>query len=204
MNTYFTADRRTFFRTLGSGPPLVLLHASPSSSLMMVPLARMLADRYTVVAPDTPGYGKSAPLPLASTDPPVMSDYAEWLGNFLAALGVTRCALYVTATGAQLAIRYALTHPEYVHQLYLDNAAHFTDDQRSEILRDYFPDISPAYDGSHLLTVWTLVRDLFTFFPWCHARPENRLQISRRNITPRGVGLPNGGCALPLGVPGSF
>lgn len=160
------------FRSAGEGPALLLFHASPSSSAMLIPLMQELAGHFSVIAPDTPGYGRSKGLPKA---PSGMRSYAKVMHQLAQALGLDRYAVYGTATGAQLGIRYALDYPAEVSHLYLDNAAHFTEEQRNEILRSYFPDIRPRWDGGHLMTVWTMVRDLFTFFPWCFDQAQYRL-----------------------------
>lgn len=167
-----TADHRFFVRTGGSGPPLVLLHASPMTSASLLPLAEGLADRFTVVAVDTPGYGRSAPLP---TPPRALADYVPAFRQLFAALGLERFHLYGTATGAQLAIRIALTEPGRVERLYLDNAAHFTDEQAAAIVEDYFPGLAPQWDGRHLLRAWTMVRNLLRYFPWFDERESARV-----------------------------
>jgi len=174
MRSFYTAidGQSLFFRTAGDGPPIFLFHASPSSSAMLTPLIEALAKDFLVIAPDTPGYGQSAPLYAAAIN---MRTYANCLHHLVQQLGFDQIAIYGTATGAQLGIRYALDHPDQVTHLFLDNAAHFTEQQRSAILKAYFPDITPRSDGGHLLTVWTMVRDLFTFFPWCFDQPEYRL-----------------------------
>ncbi|MDI3330341.1 MAG: alpha/beta fold hydrolase [Micrococcus sp.] len=46
----------------GSGRPLLLLHGVGESSAYWRGVLSRLADRYTVYAPDLPGYGDSAPL----------------------------------------------------------------------------------------------------------------------------------------------
>lgn len=55
--------RAVHYRRAGSGPPIVLVHASPQSSLSLTPLIKFLAPRFTVFAFDTPGFGFSDPLP---------------------------------------------------------------------------------------------------------------------------------------------
>lgn len=160
------------FRTMGEGPALLLFHASPSSSAMMIPLMKALAQHFLVLAPDTPGYGQSMGL---SEKPNGMRSYAKVMKRLTEALGLTRFGIYGTATGAQLGIRYALDYPDQVSHLFLDNAAHFTEKQREAILQSYFPDTSPRSDGGHLMTIWTMVRDLFTFFPWCFDQTKYRL-----------------------------
>lgn len=49
------------YRRTGSGPPLLLLHATLSSSAQLRPLADRLARRFTIVAVDRRGSGASQP-----------------------------------------------------------------------------------------------------------------------------------------------
>ena len=56
-------SRQVHYRRLGSGPALLLVHETPMTGAMLLPLAQKLADRYTVIALDTPGYGSSDQLP---------------------------------------------------------------------------------------------------------------------------------------------
>src|SRR5262245_42182497 len=44
----------------GNGPPVVLIHGYAESSRMWKPLARVLAPRFSVIAPDLPGFGESS------------------------------------------------------------------------------------------------------------------------------------------------
>ena len=81
-------------------------------------------------------------------------------------LGVTEVALYGSATGAQIAIEFAKAYPEKCRQLILDNAAHFTDSERDDIMSRYFPSIEAQADGAHLQTAWTMAHGLFKWFPW--------------------------------------
>ena len=47
----------------GEGPPVLLLHGYPQCHATWHDVAPALAKRYTVIAPDLPGYGKSTPGP---------------------------------------------------------------------------------------------------------------------------------------------
>src|ERR1700757_655527 len=54
------AGARIHLRHGGSGPPLLLLHGNPLTHVMWHKIAPRLADEYTVVAFDLPGYGDSS------------------------------------------------------------------------------------------------------------------------------------------------
>src|SRR4051794_33029283 len=45
------------------GPPIALLHQSPSSGLMYETLIPLLPQHLRIIAPDTPGFGASTDLP---------------------------------------------------------------------------------------------------------------------------------------------
>ena len=174
MDRHFATvgTRQIHYRRSGQGPPVVLLHASPLSSASLAPVAAALDDRFTVIAPDTPGYGLSDPL---VSPPATLHDYLPTFAAFLDALGLQRVALYGTATGAQIAMEFAKAYPDRIAHLVLDNCAHFEDAWRDAVLPRYFPDLTAREDGGHLATLWTMVRDLFTFFPWCERSADTRL-----------------------------
>lgn len=161
-----------FYRSIGSGPVILLLHPSPRSSAMMEPLMQILAPHFTVVAPDTPGYGLSAK---SKTTINTVNDYAYFIEALRTELGVDNLSLYGSASGAQLGIGYALAHPEKITRLYLDNAAHFEEDICNEILDNYFIDITPRKDGSHLIKLWDHVCNSCLFFPWYDESEKNRI-----------------------------
>lgn len=163
--------QHVFYRIMGQGPFLILLHPSPRNSGMMVPMMHLLAGHFTVVAPDTPGYGYSE---ANENLPEDISDYLLFIDVIMQEVCRGRARIYGTATGAQLAIAYALQHPEKVLHIYADNAAHFAAEQRAEILANYFIDISPKTDGSHLSILWNHIKDSCLFFPWYDKREVNR------------------------------
>ncbi len=180
IGRYFTAleSRHIHYRRCGRGPVVVALHPSPMSSAAMLPLMQALEDRFTVLAPDTPGYGLSSADP---KNPKSVADYADGLREWADALGLTRFALYGSATGAQIALEFARRYPERLAHLVLDNAAHFEEPERARILEAYFPDLSPRASGAHLAELWHFAREIYTFFPWFEQSSEARL---RRELPP--------------------
>lgn len=47
------------YRTAGHGTPVILLHGYAKTSLMWKPINPLVAQRFTVIAPDLPGIGDS-------------------------------------------------------------------------------------------------------------------------------------------------
>ena len=160
------------YRKIGQGPLLFLLHPSPRSSKMYEGFMKILSDQFCIIAPDLPGYGFSDPLP---NKVETVYDYMPTLNGFFSHFSAGSFQIYGSATGAQLAIAYGLTHPDSVKCLYLDNAADFTDKQRNQILAGYFPDLSPNLEGGHLIKTWYHIRDSFLFFPWFDYKNGKRL-----------------------------
>ena len=177
--------RQTHYRRAGTGEPLILLHPSPLSSSWMEPVMVALQRMVDTIAPDSPGYGASDPLPgpaaqhgqderlCDSTDD--LTPYIQWLHEFILALGFRQVGLYGSATGAQIAIEFARAYPEAARFLVLDNVAHFTADEREQMLEHYFPDLAPRADGSHLKAAWAMVRGLRQWFPWYRQDEAHRI-----------------------------
>ncbi len=102
----------------GAGPPLLVLHGYPQTHLMWHPVAGRLAERFTVVAADLPGYG-------ASFRPRVAEDHIPHSKRALAsdliaamgALGFTRFAVAGHDRGGRVGYRMALDHPAVVTAL---------------------------------------------------------------------------------------
>ncbi|MCB1624741.1 MAG: alpha/beta fold hydrolase, partial [Pseudomonadales bacterium] len=170
--------RQIHYRTAGEGAPVILLHPSPLSSTMVVPVAAEIARRNRVYALDTPGYGLSDPPPYK---PESLDDYLPIFASTLDALGLTSVCLYGAATGAQLAVEFARRYPERVRLLILDTAGHIDPEDCEEIVRGYFPSVRPKLDGRHLMTYWHMVRELNVFFPWSITKAANRVP---RDIPP--------------------
>ena len=102
--------RQVHYRRVGEGPPVLMVHESPTTGVMLLPLARQLADLgYTALALDTPGYGASDPLP--GIEAPTIADYADGLLETFAPLGLKRPHVYGSHTGAMIVLELGLRHP---------------------------------------------------------------------------------------------
>ena len=71
-----TGFGRIFVRRGGKGPPLLVLHGYPQTHAMWHRVAPDLAERFSLVIADLPGYGSSdAPPAIACTSP---TRNAQW------------------------------------------------------------------------------------------------------------------------------
>jgi haloacetate dehalogenase len=98
----------------GDGPPLLLLHGYPQTHLAWHRIVPDLAKRFTIVAPDLPGYGDSSA--------PRDGDYSKRAMaaaqvDLMAALGFGRFAVAGHDRGGRVAYRLALDHPDRISQL---------------------------------------------------------------------------------------
>ncbi|MGI9229144.1 MAG: alpha/beta fold hydrolase, partial [Gammaproteobacteria bacterium] len=172
---YVAVDKRlVHYRTGGNGPPVLILHQSPQSSTAVVPLAEKLSRDFTVIAPDTPGFGLSGPLPIAE---PSIEDFADALAVFLDSIAAPPLAVTGTHTGAEIALELALRHPDKVQLLLLDGLPLFTQQESADILAHYLPDFTPQWDGSHLTWLWARLREQLIFFPWYKKTSDYRMHF---------------------------
>ena len=156
-------------RIPGTGRPLVMLHASPTSSALLEPLMRGLAAGRPVIALDTAGNGDSDPPDGAG--PFAIADFAAIVNEALAGLAPDEFDLYGTHTGALIAMEVAISNPR-VRRLILDGVTMFDDGDRldllprEELLANYLPRFEPSWDGTHLAAAWHFRRAFTTYWPW--------------------------------------
>jgi pimeloyl-ACP methyl ester carboxylesterase len=112
-----------FYREAGphDAPTLLLLHGFPSSSRMYEPLLRRMAASHHLVAPDFIGFGHSdAPDPKSFAY--TFDHLAEVVDGFTVALGLQRYSMYLQDYGGPVGFRLAMTHPERVEAIVIQNA----------------------------------------------------------------------------------
>ncbi len=167
--------RRVHYRRAGKGPPLLLVHQSPRSSAEYVPLMSRWAEHFTVLAPDTPGFGDSQPLPLLR---PECEDYADAVVALLDALGLAQVGAYGFHSGAIILVTAARRHPGRFAALACGGYAVWSDAEKAEFGAAYTPDFLPRPFGEHLAWLWGRVQEQSWFFPWYRPGTANRLPFA--------------------------
>ena len=104
----------------GNASTLLLLHGFPTAGHMFRDLIPALADKYHVLAPDLPGFGKSS-MPSAKEFKYTFAHLADIMGKFTEALGLNQFAIYIFDYGAPVGLRLALMHPERISAIISQN-----------------------------------------------------------------------------------
>jgi pimeloyl-ACP methyl ester carboxylesterase len=166
--------RQVHCRFGGSGPLLLMLHQSPQSSRELLPLMQAWSGYFTVLAPDSPGYGLSDSL---GVEEATLGDFAEATLEFLDAIGAGCFCVYGFHTGGMIGIALAERYPDRVRALACNGVAVLAGAELREILAQYLPRFEPCWDGSHLTWLWARLREQTIFFPW-----HKRAAASRMNF----------------------
>ena len=184
---YRTADvdgLTVFYREAGASdaPTLVLLHGFPSASHMFRELIPLLADRFHLVAPDLPGFGKSDMPPRGDFDY-TFEHITDVIDRLTDVLGLDRFALYVFDYGAPVGFRIATRHPERITAIISQNGNAYEEGLSDgwNPVQAYWKDPSEANREA----IRTFVQPQTTIWQYTHGVPDTT------RVSPDGYGLDN-------------
>ena len=134
-----------FYREAGNknNPTLVLLHGYPTSSHMFRNLIADLSDKYHLIAPDYPGYGRS--------EQPLMKDFnytfenmASIITTLLSELDIQKYSLYLMDYGAPIGFRIANASPDKIDTLIIQNGCAYDEGLEAfwDPIKAYWKDIN--------------------------------------------------------------
>jgi pimeloyl-ACP methyl ester carboxylesterase len=104
---------RVSYRTAGSGPVVLLIHGIAGTSEQWANVAPVLAESFTVVAPDLLGHGQSAK-PQGDYS---LGAYAVSLRDLLIVLGHRRASVVGHSLGGGIAMQFAYEYPVFAERL---------------------------------------------------------------------------------------
>ena len=116
--TFDTPDGRMSYVDEGEGPPVVLVHGTPTWSFLYRSLITTLRPRHRVIAVDHLGFGLSEKPPGAPYRP---ADHARRLGALIDSLGLTDITLVVHDFGGPIGMAAALERLDRIERLVVMN-----------------------------------------------------------------------------------
>jgi pimeloyl-ACP methyl ester carboxylesterase len=190
---YRTADVdgfRIFYREAGpaEAQPLLLLHGFPTSSHMFRDLIPLLADRFWLIAPDLPGFGRSD-MPPRDKFAYTFDHVAGIIDRFTDAIGLTRFAVYVFDYGAPTGFRIAAKHPERITAIISQNGNAYEEglSEGWNPIRAYWQDPSTANRNA----LRAFLKPETTIWQYTHGVPDPSM------VSPDGYSLDNYYLARP-------
>jgi pimeloyl-ACP methyl ester carboxylesterase len=136
IKTAVVDEIRTVYYERGSGRALVLLHGMFGDYTDWETVLEQLSQNFRLIAPDLPGFGASG-----KPDVPYDSEFfVSWMHKFLSTVGVSKPVFVGNSFGGELAILYALAHPENVTGLVLASSGgmKFFSEADQALLREKF------------------------------------------------------------------
>jgi pimeloyl-ACP methyl ester carboxylesterase len=123
------APRTLFFRDIGAGNPILLLHGFAEDSTVWDNQAVALSNTCRLILPDLPGSGRSAAL----TTPISIENLASDIKGLLDRLEIDRCTLIGHSMGGYIALAFAALYPERLNALGLFHSTAYpdTEDKRN-------------------------------------------------------------------------
>ena len=106
------------YLTAGHGPAVLLIHGYTQTSRMWRPIIPLLAEKFTVIAPDLPGIGDSE-IPKDGLD---MKTAAIRVHALVTSLGVTKARVVGHDIGLMVAYAYAAQFPSETEKLVVMDA----------------------------------------------------------------------------------
>ena len=111
-------DIELFYTKTGSGPTLLLLHGNGEDSTYFVHQVEEFSRDFTVYAIDSRGHGKSP----RGAAPFTISQFADDLLAFMDQQGLPQADILGFSDGGNIALTFALRHPDRVRRLILNGA----------------------------------------------------------------------------------
>jgi len=175
---------KVFYRQAGaeSAPKLLLLHGFPSSSHMFRGLIPLLSERFQIVAPDLPGFGRSD-MPPRSAFRYTFDTLAGIIDRFTEVISFDKFALYVFDYGAPTGLRMAVKHPERVSAIISQNGNAYAEGLSDgwNPIRTYWEDPSEANRAA----LRAFLKPETTVWQYTHGVPDTS------KVSPDGYSLDN-------------
>jgi pimeloyl-ACP methyl ester carboxylesterase len=110
-----------YYRTGGSGPPLLLLHGGTVAGRLWDPFLDALGEHHTVIVPDLPGHGRSPSFPPEGIE---FGAIARIMLGLVGTLGLERVRGIGFSVGACVLLHMAVQRPDVMEAIIPVGGAH--------------------------------------------------------------------------------
>ncbi|RZJ34314.1 MAG: alpha/beta fold hydrolase [Flavobacterium sp.] len=120
--TINSAGSKLYYRTFGSGKPLLIINGGPGmNSNGFVSIAQTLSDHYKTILYDQRGTGKST-LEKSDSTTITMDLMVADMENLRTALHIDKWSILGQSFGGMLAAYYATKHPEHIDRIVMSSS----------------------------------------------------------------------------------
>jgi pimeloyl-ACP methyl ester carboxylesterase len=172
---------RLFYRKMGTGPVVVLLHGFPEDGTLWKHIWDQLAASFTVIIPDFPGSGDSA-----LENNTTIAQLAECVNAILEHENIDKAVIVGHSMGGYVALAFAAQYPDKVVGLSLVHSTPVADDEEKKIARKKSIDI--IQKGGKTTFISQMVPNLFsaayknTHAAAMKAHVEHALDMGERSL----------------------
>ncbi len=157
----------------GAGRPVVSLHDPGGSCNLVTSFTTPMMGERPVIAPDLPANGESDNLLANVVNGPTSGDYAAVLAELIDALGIDEVDVIGRYSGGPVGMELGFQRPDLVKHLVQAAVALFDPEFVADVVENYCPDISPRFDGTHLMLAWHDMKHQALWSPWYRRMREN-------------------------------
>jgi pimeloyl-ACP methyl ester carboxylesterase len=169
------------FDASGSGAPLVLLHSATGSGALLARAAAGWAGRRPVFVLDLPGHGESPwPADAKAVSAAPLAVAVDAVDAAVSALGFDEVEILGQHYGALVGLEYAARRPRQVRSLTAVGLPWLLAEESVAAGEDAAPSIVPAWDGTHLIRAWYMMRDSALWFPQHRKQRSHALRSDPR------------------------
>lgn len=132
MNKGTDISSQTYYKVLGSGEPLILIHGVGDSHMMWKAQMNYFSNYFKTYSYDTIGHGFSEK---PNSDSYTLEDYTRQLSQFMDERKIKKANIIGFSMGGMIAQAFSLSHPDRVIKMIITNAvANRTDKERRKVL----------------------------------------------------------------------
>lgn len=159
LRTYAAGLAVNMIHARATGDTLLALHGAGECSAQTL---HAVQHRHSgpIMAIDLPGHGES------DVDVTTAADAARRVAAAMQELGLQRCRLWGRGLGAAVAVELAQLRAAEIAVIEIEQMRLLGEEEKTDWLVRYAAPIVPAWDGTHLITLWNEIRDREFFVPW--------------------------------------